>query len=344
MAGKQKIKRRKYEAILAFTVTILFSFLIVVLSAQAVEMGEIHSGETKSGNIVIAGQTDSFTFNGKEGQGVVIKAVDINDSDFTPRISLFKPDNSEEKNSWSSTVASIENYQLQQTGTYAIVIQDWSSGTGEYTLSLTLIGENGGKINRDEIEIIKNEGDDKIFCEDSQVIFQGKCVEISSLFRKDEEKISKEEYKSIIEKFDILKKEDKEKLEKLAAYLEKEIQIYLDNREYEEAKTNTSLLEITYYQLEDENKVDETKKKYEEIKKAHFIYKLTHPFNDPLEVFSTIIFDIILSSFYVIKKFRKEKTSLFKFIIKYWHKLIAVLLAFFIILWAAISIVLTMLK
>lgn len=437
MAGKQKIKNRKYKAILLFTATILFSFLLIVLPIQAVEMGEIRSGETKNGNIAIAGQTDSFKFYGEEGEAVVIKIVDINKSDFIPKISLYGPDNKESR--WTSdfTVATIENYQLQQTGVHTIVVQDRSSNMGEYNLSLMLTGkgeicpydccasESGYEVklcqegyhceyphkcvknkqdcpydccisesdykdklcssgyNCENNKCVKNKcpyeccinnsnyedklcsfnyscinyeciedkinEDEKIknnelFCKNNQVMFQGKCVEISSLFRKDEERISKEEYRSIIEKFDILKKEDREKLEKLAVYLEGEIKKYLDKREYEEAKTYTSLLEITFYQLENENKINETKKKYEEIKRQHFLYKLTHPFNDPLEVFSAIFFEILISSIFIIKKIKKENISLFKFIIKYWHKLIAVLIAFFIILWAAISIVLTILK
>jgi len=342
MVRKQKIKKRKFKAVLMFTATILFLFSLIVFSVQAVEMGEIRSGETKSGNIAIAGQTDSFIFYGEKGQGVVIEMAAIDD-DLGPSIYLYRPDGTLETKIVGGNYDNhirIESHQLEQTGKYTITTAaSWAYSTskiGEYGLSFIKIGGD-----EDSDEIVEN---NKIFCEDNQVIFQGKCVEISSLIKKDEEKISKEEYKLIIEKFDILKKEDKEKLEKLAVYLENEIQTYLDKREYEEAKRYTSLLEITYYQLEDENRVYEAKKKYEEIKKEHFLYKLTHPFNDPLEVFSAIFFEFLISSIFIIKKFKKEKISLFRFIIKYWHKFIVALIAFFVILWAVISIVLTMLK
>lgn len=352
MARKQKIKNRKYEAILMFTATILFSFLLIVLPVQAVEMGEIRSGETKSGNIAIAGQNDSFVFYGKEKQGVVIEMTAVDKSEMVPEVYLYRPDGTLEIESIGSDCGQhrtrIKEHQLEQTGTYKIVIAVvgycWGY-TGEYGLSLTLTGGDEEIIHENEKKESKKQEESKVFCEGSQVMFQGKCVEISSLLKKDEERISKEEYKSIIEKFDVFKKEDREKLEKLAAYLEGEIQIYLDKHEYESAKIYTSLSEITYYQLKDENKVNETKKKYEEIKKEHFIYKLTHPFNDPLEMFSTIIFEFLIYFICVFKKIRdKDGKFSFKLIKKYSYWLAAGFIALFVVLWAMVSIVFTMLK
>lgn len=348
-ARKQETKNKKYAAKLVFATIILFSYLLLALPVHAVDMGEIRSGETKNGNIAIAGQTDSYTFEGKKGQAVVIKMVDINDSTgdlFEPQILLFKPgDGSIEKKMVSKETASIEDHNLEQTGVYTIVVGDNGADTGEYNLSLTLIGrgENGSKNESDESESEIEEAEKdktiesiKTICENGQVMFQGECIEISSLLRKNERTISKEEYKSIIEKFNILKVEDEEKLKKLAAYLEDQIQPYLNKHEYEAAKTYGSLLETTYYQLEDEHKVYEAKKSIKEIKRKHFIYKFTHPFNDPLEAFSAIIFEIALAGYLFIYKKTGRKMSLLKIVV--------IFVGVLVLLWTAISIFLTILR
>lgn len=347
---KWKNGKRKFETTLTFAATILFSFLTIVFPVHAAEMGEIRSGETKSGNIIIPGQNDSFTFYGNKGNGIAIEVAAMGESKIIPEIYLYRPDGTLEiesitPNCYEQRVR-IKEHQLEQVGDYKIVTASREcGGIGEYGLSLTLINGNGGGSVNKQVDINKEIKNDELSCEGSQVMFQGKCIEISSLLKKDEKGISKEEYKSIIEKFDILKKEDKAKLEKLAAYLDDEIHRYLDKREYEEAKTNTSLLETTYYQLEDEKKVNETKKKYEEIKKEHFIYKLTHPFDDPLEVFSTIIFEFLIYFICVFKKIRdKDGKFSFNLMMKYKYLLIAGFMALFVVLWAIVSIVFTMLK
>ncbi|MEA1895994.1 MAG: hypothetical protein U9N36_12545, partial [Euryarchaeota archaeon] len=84
-----KDERRTYNVTrLVFAVTmLLFCF---VISAQAADMGEIHSGETKTGNIATAGQTDSYIFYGEENQTVVIEMAAYG-SDLGPAIYLYSP-------------------------------------------------------------------------------------------------------------------------------------------------------------------------------------------------------------------------------------------------------------
>ncbi|MEA3282235.1 MAG: hypothetical protein U9Q68_06680, partial [Euryarchaeota archaeon] len=84
-----KNERRTYDAMrLVFAVTVLL--LCFAISAQAADMGEIHSGETKTGNIATAGQTDSCTFYGEENQTVVIEMA-ASGSDLGPAIYLYSP-------------------------------------------------------------------------------------------------------------------------------------------------------------------------------------------------------------------------------------------------------------
>jgi len=82
-----KMKEVTVLAGLAIAVTILFC---LVASAHAADMGEIFSGETRTGTIAIEGQTDAFTFYGEAGQGVVIEFAD-NGTDLGTALYLYRP-------------------------------------------------------------------------------------------------------------------------------------------------------------------------------------------------------------------------------------------------------------
>ena len=132
-----------------------FVTLIVLLSAllmsftypvQAASGGGIQSGETKSGNIAIEGQQDSYTFSGSAGQGVVIEMSAAAGSSLGTAIYLYRPDGTLETKVVGGSYATrvrIEEHQLEQSGTYTIVAtasQAYSTaGTGGYGLSLVLI-------------------------------------------------------------------------------------------------------------------------------------------------------------------------------------------------------------
>ncbi len=139
-----KNERRTYDAIrLAFAVTmLLFCFAI---SAQAADMGELHSGETKTGNIATAGQTDSYTFYGEENQTVVIEMA-ASGSDLGAAIYLYSPNGTLETKviggRYGNRVA-IREHHLEQTGIYTIVASaSWAmdtTTTGKYGLSFIKI-------------------------------------------------------------------------------------------------------------------------------------------------------------------------------------------------------------
>nr|QNO49249.1 hypothetical protein LDNCKMAD_00014 [Methanosarcinales archaeon ANME-2c ERB4] len=121
---------------------LLFCFAI---SAQAADMGEIHSGETKTGNIAIADQTDSYTFYGEENQAAVIEMA-ASASDLGPAIYLYRPDGTLETEvigGSSYNRVAIREHLLEQTGIYTIVTSASLAGgtsiTGRYVLSLLLI-------------------------------------------------------------------------------------------------------------------------------------------------------------------------------------------------------------
>jgi hypothetical protein len=93
-----KNERRTHDVMrLVFAVAmLLFCFAI---SAQAEDMGGIYSGETKTGNIATAGQTDSYTFCGEENQSVVIEMA-ASGSDLGPAIYLYSPNGTLETKVW----------------------------------------------------------------------------------------------------------------------------------------------------------------------------------------------------------------------------------------------------
>jgi hypothetical protein len=141
----EKMNKQKIGMILAgFAMAVVLLFCLA-LSAQAADMGEIRSGETRVGNITTEGQTDSFIFYGDAGQGVVIEMAAI-DGDLGPAIYLYRPNGTVEiaavGGSYDNRIR-IEEHLLEQTGIYTIVVAaSWgyyTSTTGEYGLSFTKI-------------------------------------------------------------------------------------------------------------------------------------------------------------------------------------------------------------
>ncbi|KAF5413543.1 MAG: hypothetical protein C5S49_08320 [Candidatus Methanogaster sp.] len=126
-----------------FAVTVLLSCFAI--SAQAVDMGEIYSGETNAGNIATEGQTDSYTFYSDENRAVVIEMA-ASGSDLGPAMYLYRPDGTLETEVIGGSSCNrvvIREHLLEQTGTYTIVTSasgaSGTSGTGGYALSLLLI-------------------------------------------------------------------------------------------------------------------------------------------------------------------------------------------------------------
>ena len=114
----------------------------VTSSPQDPDGGCITSGETKSGTIFPAGDTDPFTFYGQADQGVVIKMADTVSGTLYPRLQLYDPNGELVAGAddcfWHNGFVSIENYQLKEKGIYTIVADGCGLSTGEYGLSLVL--------------------------------------------------------------------------------------------------------------------------------------------------------------------------------------------------------------
>ena len=310
----------------------------------------IKSGETKPASIDSETEMDAYTFSANAGDSVVIR-MKSTWYDY-PEIRLYAPNGSLISRDYEVDSSEITK-TLSHTGKYTLIAEDHDGDdTGNYSLYVYVMGINvppptdeGDEEEIPGVPTTPVEKEEKETpevpttpCESDQLFFQGKCIEISSLFEKDNDKegISEEQYRSIIENFDNLKKEDRGKLEKLADYLESEINNTLDKHEYEAAKTYTSLLEITYYQLGNTDKIYETKKRYGEIKKDYFWYKLKNPFHNPLEPFFAVVFAVIFAFVADALLHIREKRKL--------GYLIAIFLGMVIVSWAIISVILTMLR
>ena len=115
----------------------------VMVSTDDPDGGNILSGEVKTGTVNPRVDTDAYAFTGTVGQTVVIIAS-RESGGFNPKINLYAPDGILEKSvncGKYGAATSIQNYQLLQSGTYTIEIHDYGAdGTGDYSLSLTLIG------------------------------------------------------------------------------------------------------------------------------------------------------------------------------------------------------------
>ncbi len=101
-------------------------------SVEAVNMGQILSGETRTGSMASLSQADVFTFDGQAGRSVVVQAVRLA-GDLNPKILLFAPDGTPATTATSApngSVAAIVGYQLSQTGPYTLVLQDWDWSPG----------------------------------------------------------------------------------------------------------------------------------------------------------------------------------------------------------------------
>ncbi|WP_265013614.1 PKD domain-containing protein, partial [Marinobacter halophilus] len=103
---------------------------------DANEHGSLANGGLVTETISV-GDVDSYTLSVEAGQFVTIHAVDIDDTAFRPRIWLYAPDGSYLTYGQGTQVGKILNFQVPQTGTYTVLVEDWSSGgaaTGNYEL------------------------------------------------------------------------------------------------------------------------------------------------------------------------------------------------------------------
>jgi len=120
-------------------------------SLQDRDGGDMTIGRTYSGTIAPVGDLDAYACYCQAGQGVAIEMTDRSAAaDMEPRVRLYDPHGALVADSgWDYSRARIENYQLQTTGIYTIVVSDadatWYGGgeyvpdTGEYGLSVSVM-------------------------------------------------------------------------------------------------------------------------------------------------------------------------------------------------------------
>ena len=102
------------------------------------EHGLLTPGGVASGTIE-KGDLDSFTFTVKEGEGVQLRVTDIAGGALVPAISVYNPSGGLTASTSNGEVA-YTSFSAGMTGTYTVVVYDWSTNvasTGDYNLYFT---------------------------------------------------------------------------------------------------------------------------------------------------------------------------------------------------------------
>ncbi len=111
---------------------ILFSCLCITY-AQAANMGEIQSGETRTGTISSVGQIDLWAFQGIAGDRVVID-VESQTSWFDTELILIGPNGDDEIT--TKPGGDLLDHRLAASGTYTIIVEDLNlDNAGDYALT-----------------------------------------------------------------------------------------------------------------------------------------------------------------------------------------------------------------
>ncbi len=115
---------------------------ICSLPAEVSAQGPIASGETLTGTIAPAGDSDAWVFHADVGDAIVVRVGEISQSgSFNPRITLFGPGGAQLATGNGVVAAEIVN-TASNSGTHTIVVDDvlGTSATGAYRLTLARTG------------------------------------------------------------------------------------------------------------------------------------------------------------------------------------------------------------
>jgi hypothetical protein len=118
-----------------------FIFFLFTPATWGAEMGEIQSGETRTGTLLATSSyQDSYQFFGETGDRVIITAARIGGG-VEPQIYLYPPDGSgREASATGYDNNLILDHQLQRSGLYTIIIVDYNMDEeGEYAIALAKI-------------------------------------------------------------------------------------------------------------------------------------------------------------------------------------------------------------
>ena len=110
--------------------------LVIMFSTVADAQGPIASGQTLTGTISSAGQTDSWTFAATAGDAIIVRVGEVANNTFNPRIQLLSPTSVSLGISSSSSAAEIA-VTATNTGTFTVRISD-NTGTQTNSYRLTL--------------------------------------------------------------------------------------------------------------------------------------------------------------------------------------------------------------
>ena len=117
---------------------LLFVFILATCFATITHAitNTIVPGETKTGNIAIAGQSDSHSFSANSGDAVTI-LMGRSSGSLYPAIELHAPDGTVVKTASGYPSAAIQAQKVSQMGTYYIICRDLDGNdTGQYGVSL----------------------------------------------------------------------------------------------------------------------------------------------------------------------------------------------------------------
>src|SRR5262249_42056882 len=97
--------------------------------------GPIASAEARTGQMNVVGDFDAFTFSGTAGDRVLVGALAIGGASFNTSISLYPPGGGPAED--LTYTGDRYDHQLLATGTYTLVIEDYSDTyTGSYAVTL----------------------------------------------------------------------------------------------------------------------------------------------------------------------------------------------------------------
>ncbi|HPO13232.1 MAG TPA: hypothetical protein PLI09_07290, partial [Candidatus Hydrogenedentes bacterium] len=109
-------------------------------SPQDLDGGAIQSGETLTGTVSPMGDSDACSFYGTTGQGVHIEMAKTQQTSgvFEPEIRLYRPAGTQADYNFGDPLTDLD-FALDQTGTWTIVASSEQVGTGDYSLSMSLL-------------------------------------------------------------------------------------------------------------------------------------------------------------------------------------------------------------
>jgi hypothetical protein len=111
----------------------------IVLAQAAIVGGALTNGANHTGQITLAGQTDSWTLTATQGDAISLSVGEVSGSTtFTPWVRLVAPDGTVIGNNWGAAVGQV-NAAAPSTGTYTVLIASADAaraGTGTYRLTL----------------------------------------------------------------------------------------------------------------------------------------------------------------------------------------------------------------